>query len=207
MKICISATGATLESEVEPRFGRCPYFIIVDPETMAFEAMDNASAAQAGGAGIASAQSIAATPGIQAVLTGNCGTNAWQVLDSAGIKVITGVSGTVKNAIETYRAGASQPDSQANVPDHYGMNATPGTGGSGGGMGRGMGGGGGGMGRGRGMGRGMGAGGAMQPFSPASQQPQSPNREIDDLKAQAKSMAEQLASIRRRIEELEKSDN
>jgi predicted Fe-Mo cluster-binding NifX family protein len=165
MKIAISANGSTLDAEVDPRFGRCQYFIIADPETMEFEAIDNASAMAAGGAGISAGQAIA-DKGVEAVLTGNCGPNAYQVLSSAGIQVINGVSGKVKDAIEGYRTGKFKTSSQPNVPDHFGMGTNPGTGanpGMGGGMGggRGMGGGmgrGGGMGGGRCMGRGMGGG-------------------------------------------------
>jgi predicted Fe-Mo cluster-binding NifX family protein len=152
MKIAISATGANLDAEVDPRFGRCQYFIIADPETMEFEAMSNSSAAASGGAGIAAAQAVAAK-GIEAVLTGNCGPNAHSVLSAAGVKIVTGVSGKVSDMIKDYRAGKLTTSAQANVPDHYGM-GTPGAG-RGGGMGRGMGGGGG-RGMGRGGGKGMG---------------------------------------------------
>jgi len=120
MKIAISATGPTLESQVDPRFGRCAYFIIVDPETREFEAIDNASAAAGGGAGIAAAQVIVGK-GVTTLLTGNCGPNAYQVLSPAGVKVITGVSGLVKDAIEGYQAGRFTEAPQANVPDHFGM--------------------------------------------------------------------------------------
>ena len=75
MEIAISATGPTLDADVDPRFGRCQYFIIADPETMQFEAMDNSSATAAGGAGISAGQAIVGK-GAQAVLTGNCGPNA-----------------------------------------------------------------------------------------------------------------------------------
>ena len=140
MKIAISATGSTLDAEVDPRFGRCQYFIIAEPQTMEFEADDNSSAMAAGGAGISAAQMIA-DKGVEAVLTGNCGPNAYQVLSSAGIQVITGVSGKIKDAIEGYRAGKFKTSSQPNVPDHFGMGADPG-------MGAGFG-----IGRGRGMGK------------------------------------------------------
>ena len=145
MKIAISAAGPTLDAEVDPRFGRCQYFIIADPETMQFESFDNASAISSGGAGISAAQMIAGKD-VEVVLTGNCGPNAYQVLSPAGIKVITGVSGKVRNVIEEYKLGTYSAAQQANVPDHFGM-------GGGSGMGRGMG-----MGRGigRGGGRGMG---------------------------------------------------
>ncbi len=137
MKIAISATGPTLDAEVDSRFGRCQYFIVADPDTMEFEAVDNASAMAAGGAGISAAQAIAGK-GVEAVLTGNCGPNAYQVLSPAGIKVITGVSGKVKDAIEGYRSGRFKASAQANVPDHFGTG--PGMGGGfGRGGGRGMG--------------------------------------------------------------------
>jgi len=151
MKIALSATGTTLDAEVDPRFGRCPYFIIIDPETMQFEAVPNESAQASGGAGIAAAQAVAAQ-GVEAVLTGNCGPNASQVLSSAGIKIITGVAGTVKDAVQSYKAGKLQPGAPPDVGGTGGF--APGMGG---GMGRGMGGGRG-CGRGRGMGRGGGRG-------------------------------------------------
>ena len=69
MKIAISATGKNLDAEVDPRFGRCQYFIIIDPETMQFEALENSSAMASGGAGISAAQMIAGK-GVEAVLTG-----------------------------------------------------------------------------------------------------------------------------------------
>jgi predicted Fe-Mo cluster-binding NifX family protein len=130
MKIAISAMGATVEAEIDPRFGRCQYFIIIDPDTMNFEAADNSSSMGSGGAGISTAQLIAGK-GVEAVLTGNCGPNAYQVLSAAGIKVITGVSGKVKDAIQSYKSGKLQASSQPNVAGHFGM-------GRGGGMGRGM---------------------------------------------------------------------
>jgi predicted Fe-Mo cluster-binding NifX family protein len=187
MKIAISANGSTLDAELDPRFGRCQYFIIADPETMEFEAVDNASAMAAGGAGISAAQMVA-SKGVGVVLTGSCGPNAYQVLSSAGIQVINGVSGKVKSVIEDYRSGKFQASAQANVPDHFGM-------GGGSGLGRGMGGG---RGLGRGLGRGMGVGSGVPPASP------SPEQELAALKAQSQAMAQQLDDIQRRIEGLEK---
>ena len=173
MKIAISATGPELDSEVDPRFGRCQYFIIADPETMEFEAVDNSSAMAAGGAGISAAQAIA-DKSVQAVLTGNCGPNAYQVLSSAGIRVITGVSGKVEDAIEGYRSGKFKTSAQPNVPDHFGM---------GGGMGMGFG---------------------MTPPVSSAPQPQSPEQELKTLKAQSQAMEQQLNEIQHQIDELEK---
>jgi len=220
MKIAISATGPTLDAEVDPRFGRCQYFVIVDPQTMEFEALENSSAMAAGGAGISTGQMIAGK-GVEVVLTGNCGPNAYQVLSAAGLQVITGVSGKISDAIEEYKLGTFSAAQQANVADHFGVGATPGM--SGGGMGRGMGGGmgggmgmgrgmgggmGGGMGMGRGMGRGMGMGGGMgagmmPPVGPPPQ-PASPEQELEALRAQSQALAQQLSEIQRHIEELEK---
>lgn len=126
MKIAVSATAASLDAEVDPRFGRCQYFVIVDPDTMQFESLENSGVMAGGGAGIATAQTIAGK-GVEAVLTGNCGPNAYQVLSAAGIKVVTGVSGKVRQAVEDYKSGKLKASSQPNVPGHFGM---------GGGMGR-----------------------------------------------------------------------
>jgi len=120
MKIAISAMGTTLDAEIDPRFGRCQYFIIVDPDTMKFEALENSGAMAGGGAGISTAQTIAGK-GIEAVLTGNCGPNAYQVLEAASIKVVTGVSGKVQDAIQNYQSGKLKTSSQPNVAEHFGM--------------------------------------------------------------------------------------
>jgi predicted Fe-Mo cluster-binding NifX family protein len=120
MRIAISANSPDLNADVDPRFGRCQYFIIVDPDTLDFEVMTNSSGIGSGGTGISTAQSIAGK-GLEVVLTGNCGPNAYQVLSAAGIKVITGVSGKVKDAIKSYKAGNLQLSSQPNVAGHFGM--------------------------------------------------------------------------------------
>jgi predicted Fe-Mo cluster-binding NifX family protein len=130
MKIAVSANSPDLDTDIDPRFGRCQYLILVDPNTMNFEAINNSGGMGSGGAGIATAQLIAGKE-VEAVLTGNCGPNAYQVLSAAGIKVITGVSGKVKDAIQSYKSGKLQASSQPNVAGHFGM-------GRGGGMGKGM---------------------------------------------------------------------
>ena len=176
MKIAVSATAPGLDAEVDPRFGRCQYFIIVDPQSMEFEALDNSNAMAAGGAGISTAQMIA-SKGAEVVLTGNCGPNAYQTLSAAGLQVITGVAGRIRDAIEAYRTGKFQSSAQPSVDAHYGMGTGSGMS-MGRGMGRGMG-----MGMGRGMGRGMGTGPEMMPQ--AVPQAMSPEQEIEMLKSQA----------------------
>ncbi|MBW2567801.1 MAG: NifB/NifX family molybdenum-iron cluster-binding protein [Deltaproteobacteria bacterium] len=163
MKIAVTSTGPTLDDMMEARFGRCAYFLIIDPDTLEFEALENPNMALGGGAGIQSAQ-LMADKGVSTVLTGNCGPNAFQVFSAANIQVITGVSGQVRQAVEQYKSGVLSNTTTPNVQSHFGMDT--GSGGSemgmGSGGGRGMGGGGGrgmGGGGGRGMGRGMAGGG------------------------------------------------
>jgi predicted Fe-Mo cluster-binding NifX family protein len=139
MKIAVTASSPNLESNIDPRFGRCQYFICVDPDTLQFEAIENPGAMAGGGAGIATAQAIAGKK-VEAVLTGNCGPNAHQVLTAAGIRVITGVSGEVQEAIQDYQAGKYTASSQPNVIEHFGMGQSmSGSGGKGRGMGHGRG--------------------------------------------------------------------
>jgi predicted Fe-Mo cluster-binding NifX family protein len=120
MKICITSSGNNLESNVDPRFGRCAFFIIIDPETMDFEAIENKNAISGGGAGIQSGQTVS-EKGVQVVLTGNVGPNAFQTLSAANINIITGVSGLVKDAVTKYKNGELNPISEPNVGSHFGM--------------------------------------------------------------------------------------
>lgn len=104
MKICVTAVAGSLDAQIDPRFGRCRYFIIVDPETMRFEAISNVSASALSGAGIQAAQMVV-NKGVNVVITGQVGPNAYQVLSSAGIKIVTGAFGTVREAVEAYKTG------------------------------------------------------------------------------------------------------
>ena len=119
MNIAVSATEPSLDAQVDPRFGRCQYFIIVNPDTMEFEVVENSGALASGGAGISVAQTIVGK-GVEAVLTGNCGPNAFQVLSAASIKVVTGASGAIRDVVKDYKSGNLQPTSQPNVPGHFG---------------------------------------------------------------------------------------
>ena len=104
MKIGVSARGGSIEAEIEPRFGRSPYFLIVDPESMRFEAFTNPATHLPGGAGPRAVQELVRR-GAGKVLTGQVGPKAQQALEAAGIDVVTGVTGTVRMAIEGYLAG------------------------------------------------------------------------------------------------------
>ena len=121
MRICISSQGKDLEAQVDPRFGRCQYFIIVDTEDpLKFEAIENPNVAAMGGAGIQSAQ-LVANKGVKAVLTGNTGPNAFQTLQAAGVEVIVGVSGVVREAIEKYKKGELKFTEAPSVASKFGM--------------------------------------------------------------------------------------
>jgi len=104
MKIVVTASGADLGTQAHPAFGRCPTYVFVDTETMQFEAVENPAANAAGGAGIQAAQFVVER-GAQAVVTGNVGPNAFQVLQPAGVPIYLFSGGTVRQAVEAYKAG------------------------------------------------------------------------------------------------------
>ncbi len=120
MKIAISASGDSLDATVDPRFGRCSYFIVIDPATMKYEALNNSANTGGGGAGIATGQMLAGT-GVNTVLTGNYGPKAQRVLSASGIQVITGVSGKIKDAVEEYKLGTFSVSRRATVTEHFGV--------------------------------------------------------------------------------------
>jgi predicted Fe-Mo cluster-binding NifX family protein len=105
MKIAVSSTGPTMESTVEARFGRCPYFLIINPVTMEFEAVSNTKTDQSGGAGIQAAQLLAGKKA-SAVLTGRCGPNALKALEKESIRVVTGVAGSVMQVVQQFADGS-----------------------------------------------------------------------------------------------------
>ena len=146
MKIAISSNGTDLDALVDPRFGRCRFFVVVDLSTEEFEAVDNQAAKMSGGAGIQAAQMVADLY-IDAVITGNLGPKATDTLRVAGVKAYLGASGTVRQALQQYKAGQLQESLGVTVESHFGTGEMGSGRGSGGGMGRG---------RDRGSGRGMG---------------------------------------------------
>ena len=201
MKIAITSTGSDLTSQIDARFGRCPHFIIIDLDTEKFEVVENPNIQVMGGAGIQSAQLIA-SKGVEVVLTGSCGPNAFQTLSVAGVKVIAGISGIVQEAIEGFKSGKFQSTNTPNVGAHFGTGFGIGRGGMGGGRSAGKG-----MGRGQGRGMVQGVGGDVTyPKTKASgMMPQGMDRsqERDYLKKEAESLKKQVADIKKRIQELE----
>lgn len=181
MRVCITSTGPSLDSEMDPRFGRCQYFLFVDPQSLETEALENPNIGASGGAGIQSAQFVA-NKGVEAIITGQVGPNAFATLQAAGMKILVGASGKVREVLEKYNMGQLTSFAQGpTVRAHAGM-------GMGGGMGR-------------GMGRGMGQ--ATPPPPPAPGPSGSSREDLQDLKEESKKLKERLNKITERIEKLE----
>jgi len=193
MKVAVSSNGKDLNAQLDPRFGRCPYFLVVNPDDMSFEALNNESAVQGGGAGIQVAQFLASKR-VAAVITGNCGPNAVQTLSAAGIELFGGQAGTVKEVVERFKNGHLKPTSEATVDGHFGINAGAGFG-RGGGMG-------GGRGMGRGTGRGMGRSG-IQTSRGMRDGTTSGGHDLADLKHQADSLNKKMKEVISQINKLE----
>ncbi|TFG14654.1 dinitrogenase iron-molybdenum cofactor biosynthesis protein [Candidatus Thorarchaeota archaeon] len=200
MKVAVSSTGPDMNSQVDPRFGRCPYFLIVDTDTMSAEAVQNTAAHLSGGAGIQAAQLVAQT-GAKTVLTGSLGPNATRALAAAGLDTALGVSGTVKQALEQFKGG----ETKISTPSSTGSGSTYGAG-AGTGMGYGMG-------RGRGGGRGGGRGMGLRRQIPTGAYPPqqvtpptdvATRSDFETLKNQMSKIQEQLEKIQRRLDKLEK---
>jgi len=119
MKICVTSSGENLEASVDPRFGRCAYFVVVDTESLEFKAIQNPNMAATGGAGIQSAQ-LVANEKVEAVVTGNVGPNAFQTLSSLGLKVYTGAAGIIKEVVQQYKEGKFKEMSGPSVSGHFG---------------------------------------------------------------------------------------
>jgi predicted Fe-Mo cluster-binding NifX family protein len=185
MRIAVSSSGQDLDAPVDPRFGRCAFFIIVNPEDLSFESHDNASIALGGGAGIQAAQFVS-SKGAEVVITGNCGPNAIRTLKAAGVQVVLGQTGTVRQVVERYRDGNLSGATEANVPDHFGM------GGSGLGGGRCMGG----AGR---RSKGARGGGTFDRGDPPER---SREDELQTLKADAQELRTRMEDIQSRIHRL-----
>ncbi len=183
MKIAVTASGPDLDSQIESRFGRCQYFIIVDTDTMEYEAIQNPNVAVGGGAGIQSAQMMAQKD-VEVVLTGNCGPNAFRVFSQAGIKIVTGVSGLVRESVEKLKSGTISEATTPSVNDHFGI--------------------------GGGKGMGSGAGRRMREISAPSELPSSraeisKSDELVKLKEQADQLKSKLDQLIERIKEVEDS--
>ena len=119
MKIAITAAKNSLDSEIDPRFGRTAFFAVyeTDDDTVNFVNNEqNLNAAS--GAGIQAAQNVIAT-GAKVIITGNCGPKAFKTLNAANIKIIVGAAGTVKEVAEKFKKGEFTYTDSANVEGHW----------------------------------------------------------------------------------------
>jgi len=120
MKIALSSKGQDTEAALDPRFGRCSFFLIIDPDDMKFDVVANDSTTLSGGSGIQSAQFLV-TKNVNAVITGNCGQKVVRMLSAAGIDVYLGQTGPIKEVLERFRHGKLRPASDANIETRYGV--------------------------------------------------------------------------------------
>jgi len=119
MKIAITATGKDMSSNVDPRFGRAKYFIVVDTDTneaVAHDNTQNLNAAQ--GAGIQAGETVARL-GAAAVISGNVGPKAFRALHAAGIKVFLCEGATAAEAVRRFKGGELKEIEAANVEGHW----------------------------------------------------------------------------------------
>lgn len=151
MKIGISSVGRDMNSLIDPRFGRCTYFMIFQTDDDSFEVIENAHKSLGGGAGIQSAGFLRSKD-VKAVLTGNCGPNAMNVFSEADIQVFTGQAGIIKDIIAKFKRGELTASAGPTVNEKSGL-ADAGSQGNIGFQGQRRCMGGGGQGSGRGMGR------------------------------------------------------
>jgi len=119
MRIAVTAQGENLEAEVDPRFGRASKFLLVDSETMSFEVVENKQSLDLPqGAGIQAAQNVLShKPDV--VVTGNCGPKAFQVLRAAGVEVVIGAKGKIRDVVREYLDGKYKTAEEANVEGHW----------------------------------------------------------------------------------------
>ena len=119
MKIAVTSKGKDLESQVDPRFGRAAYILVVETESMEVTVLDNSENVNSfKGAGIQAATMIS-DKGAKVLLTGFCGPNAFKTLEAAKINVVSDMKGTVREAIALYNDGNISFSDGANVDGHW----------------------------------------------------------------------------------------
>lgn len=123
MKICLSSTAANLDGQLDPRFGRCAYLLIVDTNTLQFEAIPNTASGATGGAGIQAAQTIL-NKEAKIVITGNIGPNAFKALSAAGVEVLIEGPETIRVVLEKFQSGKLKKTATATVESHAGTQQT-----------------------------------------------------------------------------------
>lgn len=175
MKVAISASRGDINAPVDPRFGRCPYYVFINTETNAAEIVQNQAAIAGGGAGIQAAQSVV-EQGAATVITGNMGPNAFQVFDAAGVAVYTTNNMTVSQAVEALKTGTLAQIGSPTGPAHAGM----------------------------GRGRDAGAPNPT-PAPPPTTAPPSPQDELSALKQEVSDLRKSVATLLEKVDELTKN--
>jgi predicted Fe-Mo cluster-binding NifX family protein len=189
MRVVVTASGTGLDATASPVFGRCPMYVFVDTETMEFETLENPAISAPGGAGIQAAQFVV-EHGAHAVLTGNTGPNAFNVLQSANVPVYLLSGGTVREAVKAHMAGELPITGAASAQSHAGMPGWR-------------------MGRRRGTSRGMGAVRGRRtlvppaPHAPIATFPASGEEEVAELKNLASQLRSQLDEVVKQLDRLE----
>ena len=119
MKIAVTSKGKDLDAPVDPRFGRAAYILIVDTDDETVEVLDNSENVNAfKGAGIQAAAMVG-DKGVDVLLTGFCGPNAFKTLAAVGVKVANDTAGTVREALAAYKKGELTLAEEANVEGHW----------------------------------------------------------------------------------------
>jgi len=119
MRVAIPANGADLDAPTSPIFGRSQLFILVDPETLEFEALPNPALDAPGGAGVQAAQTVL-QHGVDAVIAPSLGPNAFRVIQAAGIPAYRMEGATVREVVDAYNAG-QLPLLETPGADHVGL--------------------------------------------------------------------------------------
>lgn len=120
MKLAFSTEGSTVDDDINPRFGRCNNFLIIEDSLDNATVISNGGAMASGGAGIKAAQTLIDN-NVDAIITGNVGPNAYSTLSSAGINIFTGANGKISQAFENYMNGKYGETNGPTVKSHSGM--------------------------------------------------------------------------------------
>ena len=194
MKIAVTSNGPELDAQASPVFGRCPWYLFVDSDTMEVEALENPATGAASGAGIQAAQFVV-EQGADVVLSGNVGPNAFDIFRSADVPVYVSEGETVREAVQAYKEGRLREAGGATGPAHAGLGRGPG-------MGRGA------PRAGRARGPASGAGARPAPVTPAEKAvpTKARSQEVAELKEMAADLRKQLAEVMDRLEKLEEGE-
>jgi predicted Fe-Mo cluster-binding NifX family protein len=104
MKIAISSTGADLDDLVDPRFSKCRYYIFVDTDTRQTKVVENPTAFVCVFRDTTTGNLVAGEK-TDVVLTGHIGSKSAKILLAAGVRIYTGVSGKISDALEAFQSG------------------------------------------------------------------------------------------------------